>query len=83
MSTNNKSRSSTLGKKFLVIPSETYKSLTEPKKNIYTPERNELMDSEKQMSTILDSNIPEHETVKLFTEQHDKFKCLLKSMNSQ
>ena len=70
----------TAGKKFLVIPSDTYDMMTKHRAKSYQPEKNELIKSEEKIQNLWNTSVPPHEKVRQCTEKLNKFRSLLKTV---
>ena len=70
----------TPGETFLVILSDMYDMMTKRCAERYQPKKNERIKSEKKTQNIWNTSVPPHEKVKLFTEELNKFRSLLKTM---
>ena len=70
----------TAGKKFLVIPSDTYDMMTKHRAKSYQPEKNELIKSKEKIQNLWNTSVPPHEKVRQCTEKLNKFRSLLKTV---
>ena len=70
----------TAGKKFLVIPSDTYDMMTKHRAKSYQPEKNELIKSKEKIQNLWNTSVPPHEKVRQRTEKLNKFRSLLKTV---
>ena len=73
--------STQLGKKYIVIPNDTYQMLLSKKETSYQPEKEEVLKSEQEMKDVWNTSIPPHEKVKMFTEELSKFKTLVNTLS--
>ena len=69
------------GKKYYVIPRDTYELMMDKKQTHHKPERNELIRSEQKMKDVWSSNMSPHEKVKHFTDELSKFTTYMNALN--
>ena len=70
----------TAGKKFLVLPSDTYDMMAKHRAKSYQPEKNELIKSKEKIQNLWNTSVPPHEKVRQCTEKLNKFRSLLKTV---
>jgi len=69
------------GKKYIVVPRESYQVMAENKNYHKIPERTEIKNAEQEMNNIWDTSIPPYEKMRRFTQELSKFKSMLNELS--